>query len=191
MDCGVTGWKREEKFRPNSERRGVWPQRSGSQEVVRLSLSTFPALCSASSAPPRFVFLFSRLGGAVASRRHGRRERQAPAWRVCGFSPTWGSAFPGGGLCSHCVLRSSAGRGGCKPPPRAPGAPSPSLACLRILAELGLGVPGRRPLLPLRSPQFGWAGRLQTAATVSGGASALLRRHHRNLEAGEESAGCG
>ena len=118
MDCGVTGWKREEKFRPNSERRGVWPQRSGSQEVVRLSLSTFPALCSASSAPPRFVFLFSRLGGAVASRRHGRRERQAPAWRVCGFSPTWGSAFPGGGLCSHCVLRSSAGRGGCKPPPR-------------------------------------------------------------------------
>jgi hypothetical protein len=24
-----------------------------------------------------------------------RRERQAPAWRVSGYSPSWGSAFPG------------------------------------------------------------------------------------------------
>jgi len=30
------------------------------------------------------------------------------------------------------------------------GTPSPSLASHRILAELGLGVPGRRPLLLLR-----------------------------------------
>jgi hypothetical protein len=67
-----------------------------------------PASCAAS---PRFGFLFSWLGVAVANRRHGRRERQAPAWRVCGFSPSWGSAFPGGGLCQRRVsVSSSVGR---------------------------------------------------------------------------------
>ena len=41
------------------------------------------------------------------------------------------------------------------------GTPSPSLASYRSLAELGLSVPGRRPLLP---PRFDWAWRMQAAA---------------------------
>jgi hypothetical protein len=51
------------------------------------------------SAPGRRLLRVSAGRGGCKPPPRGRcsRERQAPAWPVCGFSPSWGSALPGGG----------------------------------------------------------------------------------------------